>query len=171
VQYFDIMNCISSEGGKYVDINNIVEKYSDMIVRVSFSYMKNMNDAEDVVQDALLQLIKRKPNFESDSHEKAWLIRVAINICKNRLKTAWFRKTLPISEGTYDFTPRENDALQAVFQLPAKYRIVIHLFYFEGYSIAEIAKILGYKESTVGSQLHRARKLLKFKLEEDADSE
>jgi RNA polymerase sigma-70 factor (ECF subfamily) len=150
-------------------INNVVEKYSDMIVRVAFSYMKNIYDAEDVTQDTLLKLIKKSPQFENESHEKAWLIRVAINNCKNRLKTVWFKKILSLQDHIYDFTdftPKENEVIHAVLKLSAKYRTVIYLFYFEGYSIVEIASILDCKESTIGSRLHRARKLLKFDLED-----
>lgn len=149
----------------------VIEKYSDMLIRVSFSYLKNMSDAEDVTQEVFLKLIKNPPSFESEVHEKAWLIRVAINLCKNRLRTPWFRKTLPLCETTYDFTTKENEVISAVLELKVKYRSIILLFYFEGYSIAEIAGILGQKESTIGSQLHRARKLLKSKLKEDFDDE
>ncbi|HEY5584136.1 MAG TPA: sigma-70 family RNA polymerase sigma factor [Ruminiclostridium sp.] len=152
-------------------IMEAIEKYSDTLIRISYSYMRNMSDAEDMTQDAFLQLIKKKPSFENDLHEKAWLIRVTINLCKNRLKTAWFRKTLPLGEARFDFTEKESEVMSAVFELPTKYRNIIHLFYFEEYRISEIATILGQKESTIGSQLHRARKMLKPKLKEDFDDE
>lgn len=148
-----------------------IARYADTLVRVSFTYMKNMSDAEDVTQDVFLQLIRKNPSFESQSHEKAWLIRVAINVCKNRLKTAWFRKTLPLCEAQFNFTEAESEVMSAVMELPVKYRSVIHLFYFEEYSIEEMAGILGIKEATIGSQLHRARKLLKSKLKEGFDHE
>ncbi len=154
-----------------LNIMESIEKYTDMLIRVSYSYMKNMSDAEDVTQDAFLKLIKKRPSFENASHEKAWLLRVAINLCKNRLKTAWIRKTVPLSEANFNFTQKENEVLSAVLELPIKYCSIIHLFYFEGYSMAEIAAILGKKESTIGSQLHRARKQLKTKLKEDFDDE
>jgi RNA polymerase sigma-70 factor (ECF subfamily) len=129
--------------------------------------MKNMNDAEDLAQEVFIKLMEKKPSFEDSEHEKAWIIRVAINMSKNRLKTAWFRKTEPLDEVTYSFTPKESTVMSAVLELPAKYKGVILLYYFEGYSIGEIAGILGEKESTVGSQLSRARKLLKSNLGED----
>jgi RNA polymerase sigma-70 factor, ECF subfamily len=150
-------------------ITTTIDKYSDMLIRVCFSYMKNMNDAEDIAQDVFVKLMEKKPSFEDDNHEKAWLIRVAINLSKNRLKTAWFRKTLPLDEISYNFTPKENSVMGAVLKLPAKYGGIILLYYFEEYNIAEIAAILGHKESTIGSQLHRARKLLKLSLREDFD--
>lgn len=158
-----------AESLRTTDFNFITEaigKYSDTLIRISYSYMRNMSDAEDMTQDAFLQLIRKKPSFENDSHEKAWLIRVTINLCKNRLKTAWFRKTLPLCEVGFDFTEKESEVMSAVLELPAKYRNIIHLFYFEEYRINEIAAILGQKESTIGSQLHRARRLLKPKLKE-----
>lgn len=152
-------------------IKGIVEKYSDTLIRVCFSYMKNMNDAEDLAQEVFIKFMEKKPSFEDCQHEKAWLIRVAINMSKNRLKTAWFRKTVPLHELTYDFTPKESTVMNAVLELPSKYKGVILLYYFEGYSIAEIAGILGEKESTIGSQLSRARKLLKSSLGEDFENE
>jgi RNA polymerase sigma-70 factor (ECF subfamily) len=152
-------------------ILSAVEKYSGMLVRLCFSYMKNMSDAEDLTQDIFLKLLHKKPSFENSEHEKAWLIRVAINLSKNRLKTAWFRKTVPLDENACNFTSKENEILSTVLELPVKYRSMIHLFYYEEYSIAEISQILGINESTVGSQLHRARKLLKSKLKGDFDGE
>lgn len=152
-------------------ITNAIDKYSDLLIRVSFTYMRNISDAEDVAQEVFLRLIEKRPIFLSDEHEKAWLIRVAINLSKNRLKTAWFRKTLPLDEISYNFSPKENTVMKAVLELPSKFRGVILLFYFVGYSISEIAGILEHKESTIGSQLHRARKLLKSKLKEDFDDE
>lgn len=149
----------------------MIEKYSDMLIRISFTYMKNMSDAEDMAQETLLKLIQKKPSFENSDHEKAWLIRVNINLCKNHLKTAWFRKTQPLEENTCDFTPEESEVLSEVLELPLKYRGVIQLFYFEDYTISEISGILGIRKSTVGSQLHSARQLLKSKLKEGFDSE
>ena len=109
------------------------------------------------------------PVFENEDHQKAWLLRVAINLSKNRLKTSWFRKTTSLDNNIPLLTIEENDVLNAVQQLPVKYRSIIHLFYIEGYSISEVAAMLGRKGSTIGSQLHRARKMLKSKLEEDFD--
>ncbi len=152
-------------------VSRTIEKYSDMLIRICFSYMKSMNDAEDLAQEVFIKLMEKRPVFENENHEKAWLIRVAINLSKNRLKTAWFRKTLPLDEISYSFTPNENSVMSAVLKLPAKYRGIILLYYFEEYTIAEIAGLLGHKESTIGSQLHRARKLLKSSLREDFDNE
>lgn len=152
-------------------IIRVIEKHTDTIIRICFSYMKNINDAEDLTQEVFVKLMEKGPLFESDEHEKAWIIRVAINLCKNRLKTAWFRKTVSLDEVNFNFTSKENEVLSAVHKLPEKYRVVILLYYFEGYSISEIASILGERESTIGSKLFRARKLLKASLKEDFDNE
>lgn len=145
------------------------KKYADMLVRVSFTYVKNRQDAEDIAHDVFLKLIEKMPVFENEDHQKAWLLRVAINLSKNHLKTSWFRKTTSLDYNISLLTHDENDVLSAVQQLPVKYRSAIHLFYIEGYSISEVAAMLGRKESTVGSQLHRARIMLKSKLKEDFD--
>jgi len=148
-----------------------VEKYSDLLLRVAFSYMKNIHDAEDMVQETFVKLMQKGSMFESEEHERAWLLRVTINLCKNRLKTVWFKKTEPLKEQTISFTKEEGEVLNIVLELPVKYRSVIQLYYYEGYHIKEIADILGYKEATVASQLQRARKQLRIKLKEDFDYE
>jgi len=144
-------------------------RYVDMIVRVSFAYLKSLHEAEDIAQDTFVKLIEKQPIFETEEHRKAWLLRVAINLSKNHLKTSWFRKTESLDGNEISFTPEESTVMDAVHQLPSKYRCVIHLYYIEGYSIAEIGSLLKRNEATVASQLHRARKLLKQKLREDFD--
>jgi RNA polymerase sigma-70 factor (ECF subfamily) len=150
-----------------------VALYANMLVRVCFTYMKNIHDAEEVAQDTFLKMMEKQTaaglSFENEEHCKAWLLRVAINLCKNRLRSPWFRKIQPMGGNDISFTPEESSVLHAVQQLPAKYRSVIHLYYIEGYSITEIGSLLDKKESTIGSQLHRARSMLKSKLKEDFD--
>lgn len=150
-------------------IMQAVTRYADMLVRVGFAYLKNLHEAEDIAQETFLKLIESQPVFETEEHRKAWLLRVAINLSKNRLKTSWFKKAEPPDENRLSFTPEESAVLDAVHQLPPKYRCVIHLYYIEGYSIAEIGSLLKRNEATVASQLHRARKLLKQILKEDFD--
>lgn len=150
-------------------IMQIVTRYADMLVRVGFSYLKSLHEAEDIAQDTFVKLIEKQPVFETEEHRKAWLLRVAINLSKNRLKTSWFRKTDSLDENEISFTPEESTVMSAVHQLPPKYRCVIHLYYIEGYSITEIGSLLKRNEATVASQLHRARKLLEQKLREDFD--
>ncbi len=146
-----------------------VTRYADMLVRVCFSYLKNLHEAEDTAQDTFLKLVEKQPVFETEEHEKAWLLRVAINLSKNRLKTSWLKKSESLYEKDIPFTPEESSVMNAVYQLPAKYRCVIHLYYIEGYNISEIGSLLRRNEATVASQLYRARNLLKQKLKEDFD--
>lgn len=148
------------------EIEQVVEKYASTLLRVAFSQMQNRADAEDMVQDAFLKYVEKSPEFTSSEHEKAWLIRVTVNLCRNRLATAWFRKSAPLSEDLPALDPEETGLLDAISALPAKYRIVIHLYYYEGYSISEISELLGRKLPTVSSQLSRARKLLASSLKE-----
>lgn len=157
------------------DISRLAEKYGDMIYRLSFSYTKNQADAEDTVQDVFVKLMERLPKFESEEHEKAWIIRVTINACKNKLKAFWRRETSPLADSP---EPYKNDAyivespvLEAVMTLPAIYRTAVYLYYYEGYKSSEIASILNKRESSVRSILHRARAQLKIILKEDCDFE
>ena len=152
-------------------VHYFVEKYSDMLIRISYSYMKNLSDAEDITQDIFIKLLEKRPSFESTSHEKAWLIRVSINLSKDKLKSSYFKNTAPLEGDFIDATKDDNEIIQAVLNLPLKYRSIVLLYYYEGYSISEVANILNLKESTVGSQLSRARKKLKSILKEDFEYE
>jgi len=145
----------------------LIETYSDMLIRISFSYMKNLSDAEDITQEVFIKLLEKKPSFENVEHEKAWLIRVAINLSKDKLKSAYFKNTAPLDGDFIDITKEDNEIIESVLTLPLKYRSIVLLYYYEDYSISEVATILSLKESTVGSQLSRARKLLKPILKED----
>lgn len=145
-------------------IREVLDRYSDMLIRIAYNNLKNQSDAEDIAQEAFLKLIKLRPGFESNEHEKAWLIRVTINLCKNHLKTAWFRKTVAINDNIYSFSKEENEILEVVMELPVKFRNVIYLHYYEDYSIKQIADILEKNENTICSWLFRARKVLKTKL-------
>ncbi|MDR0992162.1 MAG: sigma-70 family RNA polymerase sigma factor [Ruminococcus sp.] len=157
-------------------IEYAVGKYSDMLLRLCFVYTKNTADAEDLVSEVFLSLIKRGDPFESEEHEKAWLLRLAVNRGKNFVRSGWFRFTAPIEENrteaedipdTGNLDRIENPVLDAVLALPDKYKAPIHLFYWGGYSIAEIADILGKKQATVGTLLSRGRALLKDVLKEE----
>lgn len=145
-------------------IQEALEKYSDMVIRIAYQNVKNQSDAEDIAQEAFLKLIKLWPKFENHEHEKAWLIRVTINLCKNHLKTAWHRKTVAINDNCYSLSSEENEVLEVVMQLPVKFRNVIYLYYYEDYSVKQIADILERSENTICSWLFRARKALKTKL-------
>lgn len=140
------------------------KKHSDMVYRLAIARVKNKYDADDILQEVFLRFIRVKDKVENDEHLKALLIRITINCSKSMLTSSWFKRTEPLSE-SLSVTDEYSDTLDAVLRLPQKYRTVIHLHYYMGYSVDEIAAILKSKPSTVKSQLHRARKLLKIDLE------
>ena len=152
-------------------IHYLIEKYADMLIRISYSYMKNMSDAEDVTQDVFIRFLEKRPDFKNVNHEKAWLLRIAINLCKDKLKSAYYKNTELLEGDFIDTSKEDNEIIQAVLTLPLKYRSIVLLYYYEDYSISEISNILNIKESTVGSQLSRGRKLLKSILKEDFEYE
>lgn len=146
------------------------EKYMDTIYRVAYSWTKNPDDANDVTQDVLIQLYKTTKEFESDSHLKNWLIKVTVNQCKMLFRSPW-KKMEDIGEyaNTLGFEEESHlDLFQAVMNLDKKYRVPILLFYYEGYSTAEIASILGIPEKTVSTRLFRAKAKLKDYLKEES---
>ncbi len=142
----------------------IVRKHFDTVYRLALSQTKNKTYADDVTQEVFLRFLNKERTFESDEHVKAWLIRVTINCSKSVFLSSWYKKCVPLTdELTFD-TEEKSDVYYAVLELPPKYKTPIHLFYYEDLSVSEIAKILDTKESTVKSQLHRGRELLKSKL-------
>ena len=144
-----------------------VEKYADTIRRVCFMHLKNYSDVEDVFQEVFLKYILHDDPFESDAHEKAWLIRVAINACKDMFKSFFRRKVCSLEdidpEPSY-FQEDHKAILESVLKLPDNYKNVIYLFYYEGYTAVEIAKILNKRENTIYTWLSRAKAKLKEEL-------
>ncbi len=145
------------------EIRNAVSTYSAGLVRLAFTYTKNVQDAEDIVQDVFFTYLEKAPRFADDAHEKAWLIRVTANKCKDTLRKSKYAP-LPLNEDILSVPPEEHTLLSAVLELEDKYRLPLHLHYYEGYSIAEIARILQANPATVGSRLQRGRALLKNRL-------
>lgn len=145
-------------------VEKAVREYSDNLLKIAYTYTKNRSDAEDIVQDAFLSLMIEEKEFMSQEHMKAWLIRVTINKSKNHIKSAWVSKQTKMPEELEHLSEEENELLDAVFSLEEKYRIPIHLFYYEGYTITEIAEIMGKTPATIGSWLDRGRKRLKKQL-------
>lgn len=145
------------------DINVIVEEYADTITRICYSYGKNYDDTQDIMQNVFLKLMRANPEFDSKEHEKAWIIRVTINECKDFLKNIFRRHTS--LEEAQEIPIEEKEDLscirEAVLKLPDKYKSVIYLFYYEGYTAVEIAGILHKKENTVYTWMNRARQMLK----------
>lgn len=150
--------------GRSISNEDIIEKYFNMVYKLALSQTKDKANTDDVVQEVFLRLLKGSTEFKSEEHIKAWLIRVTLNCSKNVFSNSWFKKTVPLSEEIVFESKEKSDVYYAVLELPQKYRTVIHLFYYEGFSVAEIAKVLETKESTVKSQLHRGREMLKEKL-------
>lgn len=144
-----------------------LKNYGDSLMRVAFTYTHNMEDAQDIVQDVFLKYITHTPNFQSPEHEKAWFIRVTINICKNCISSAYRKNRAELNDSVTVCDNYSTGLLDAVNSLPQKYRIVIHLFYYEGYSIKEISKIIDLTESAVATRLQRGRGMLKKKLGDD----
>ena len=155
-----------------IKFKEIYDRNVDAVYKVSFSYMKNKHDAEDVVQDTFVQLIRKNPQFENEKHERAWLIVIASNLCKNSLKS-WKRKNEDIEDYESELIEenKQDDTLQIVLNLPEKYKTVIYLYYYEGYSSIEIAKAMDKKESTVRSLLKRGRDILKIQIGGELDEE
>jgi RNA polymerase sigma-70 factor (ECF subfamily) len=152
-------------------INDVLTRYSNMVYRLALSRTRNVADAEDVLQEVFLRLIHKKPEFENEEHRKAWLIRVTVNCSSKLLTSAWFRRTVPLEEELKFETKEKSNVYYAVMELPLKYRTVIHLYHYEDLSISQISNILAIKESTIKSQLLRARQLLKTKLKGEFDNE
>lgn len=150
------------------DFTQKVHAYKNMIFRLAMVYLKNVQDAEDVTQDVFIKLYKQKKEFRSTEEEKAWLIRVTINASKDVLKSAWLRRTVPIDEDIPFEQEEQSDLFYAVHRLEPKYRIVMHLYYYEDYSVKEIAKALGIRETAIQTRLYRARKQLEKLLSNDA---
>lgn len=150
----------------------ILDTYGNSILRYAYSYLHNMSDAEEVLQDTLVQFLSAGPVFESGRHEKAWLLRVAGNLSKNRIAYNRVRRTDELNEElAADSREDLSFVWDAVKRLPENYRAAIHLFYYEGCSTKQIARLLGKKESTVRSDLRRGRERLKAVLKEAYDFE
>lgn len=146
---------------------NAIEKYGDTVTRICMVYLKNRADTEDIFQTVFLKYATKSPVFASDEHEKAWLIRVTINACKDFLKSFFQSKvsvTEKINEQLAGVAPENHDVIRSVLELPKNYREVIYLFYYENYSAVEIAKLLGKNVNTIYTRLARAKEMLKTAL-------
>ena len=141
-------------------LEETVEKYSNMVYRLAMARTRNIETSEDVYQEVFLRLARKMPEFESEEHKKAWLIRVTINCSKSILNSSFIKHRADLDENLSFETPERHDIYYAVLNLPIKYRTVIHLYYYENYSIKEISKILKLNENTIKTRLSRARQKL-----------
>ena len=146
------------------ELNRVIALYSDMIKRICLIHLKNHADTEDIFQGVFLKYVLSSVVFENDAHEKAWFIRVTINACKDLLKSFFYNRTV-------DLTEMHEQVIEAVLRLPEKYRKVIYLHYYEGYTAPEISEILGKNVNTVYTYMQRARQMLKKELGGEYDAE
>ena len=151
-----------------------IDQYADTVRRICMIHLKNYSDTEDIFQTVFLKYVLHTAPFDSPEHEKAWIIRVTINACKDFLKNVFRSRTVPLDqliEKPSDPDTDHTDLIEAVLSLPEKYKDVIYLYYYEGCSAAEISSILNKKVNTVYTLLTRARQILKNKLEGVIDDE
>ena len=153
----------------------VIKRNSETVYRLAYSLVKSQSDADDIYQEVFLRYVRKAPVFDSEEHEKAWFMRVTINCCKNFWKSPWIQRRSVLEkdvlekEAACESKDENQRLIDIVKQLPEKYRVVIHLFYYEELSIKEIAKITKSKASTVRTRLTRARKLLQRWLNEEGD--
>ena len=146
----------------------LADTYSDAILRLSYTYLKNVDDAQDICQTVFVKLLTQPREFESAEHERAYVLRMTANACKDLLKSPWRKRRVSLEDCQELTAPeiRDGSVLEAVNRLPDRYRAVIYLFYYEGYQAAQIGRILGIPTPTVHTRLARGREKLKPFLEE-----
>ena len=155
---------MNTEGAE-VWMCRIVRDYADMLLRLAYARLQSEADAEDCVQEVYLKLLRHRPVFRDAGHEKAWLIRATVNQAAD-MRKAKARQHLPLDEAAAVCAEESSDLLSCVRALPDKYAVVIHLHYYEGYKLSEIAKLLALPAATVGTRLARGRARLRQMLEE-----
>ena len=152
------------------EVNRAIEKYADMIRRICLIHLQNSADTEDIFQTVFLKYVLRSVPFESEEHEKAWLIRVTINACRD-LRRSFFKSRTVLLDDLIEMPApmlqSNREVLEAVLSLPKKYKDVVYLHYYEGYTAAEIGEILGKNVNAIYTLMTRSKKLLKEKLEGD----
>lgn len=157
------------------ELNRVIALYSDMIKRICLIHLKKHADTEDIFQGVFLKYVLSSVVFENDAHEKAWFIRVTINACKDLLKSFFYNRTVDLTEMheqiAAEVSEEDTAVIEAVLRLPEKYRKVIYLHYYEGYTAPEISEILGKNVNTVYTYMQRARQMLKKELGGEYDAE
>ena len=154
------------------EVNRAIERYADTVRRICMLHLKNRADTEDIFQTVFLKYLLHTAPFADDEHEKAWLIRVTINACRDLLRSFFRSRTVPldaVAEQAAELPPDHREVLDAVLSLPQKYKDVVYLHYYEDYTAPEIAKLLGKNVNTVYTLLKRAKQLLREKLGGDRD--
>ncbi|MBQ3010420.1 MAG: sigma-70 family RNA polymerase sigma factor [Oscillospiraceae bacterium] len=149
------------------EVLQLFDTYHNMVYRLALTMTHSRQDAEDIVQIVFLKLLDGK-SFPSAGKERPWLAAVTVNACKDLLRSFWRRNIEPLDEMIPIQMSEERALFDAVMALPTNYRVVVHLHYYEGYTLAEIGEMLQIKPSSVSMRLHRARNLLRSSLQEDA---
>ena len=150
------------------EFDRAAEQYLDMVYRIALNYFRHPQDAEDIAQEVMLRLWREEQVFASPEHMRYWLVKVTLNLCRDHARSFWHRRTVPLEscpEPSFS-TPERSALYQAVMDLPAKYRLPLYLYYYEGYTVAEVGELLHLNPSTVQTRLSRARAKLKQELEE-----
>ena len=142
------------------ELEHVMQIYGNMVYRLAYSQTRSAADAEDLYQEVFLRYFQKRPRFESEEHRRAWLLRVTLNRARSLFASAWFRKTVPLEACTGFVQPEEKQLDEALRQLGQRDRTLLHLFYYEQLSTKELAEYLGRRESTVRTQLTRARRKL-----------
>lgn len=149
----------------------LVRCYGDMVYRLAYAQTRCRSDADDIFQEVFLRVVRGCPPFDSEAHEKAWLIRVTLNCLKSHWRMAWRRHDVPLDDRIPFPAPEDGALDDALRCLPPKYRTAVHLFYYEGYTAEEIARIAGEKPSAIRTRLTRARAQLREQLKGELDDE
>lgn len=158
-----------------VNTEKAIYTYGEMVYRLALIQMKNRSEADDIFQEVFLRLVKYKDRIQNEEHLKAWLLRVTLNCCKKEFDKSFRRNTVAMekeckSEDSYEMEMPGNPVYEAVLALPENYKSVVHLFYYEQYSVREIGNILEVSESVVKTRLHRGREMLKEALKGEWES-
>ena len=156
---------------KDIELKQKIEQYADLVYRIALTRYKSIETAEDIFQEVFMRFSEKSSKFDSIEHEKAWFIRVTINLTKNIKESAWNKKVVRLDENIVFNTKEENDVYTAVCTLPKNYRTVIYLLYYEGYKVHEISKLMSKPEGTIKIWLYRAREILKQELEGGFENE
>ena len=155
------------------EAEGVIRRHGQAVYRLAYARTGNREDAEDVTQETFLRLVRAAPKFRDEDHCRAWLLRVAANCAQDLFRAPWRKRERPIEEAERvpapGQVPEPGGVLEAVLSLPESYRLPVHLFYYEGLSIREIAGVLGKREGAVRTSLTRARALLRDKLKEEGD--
>ena len=157
------------DGENWREPAELARAYAPAIYRLAYARTGSRADAEDIMQEVFVRLLRAGPDFADRAHARAWLLRVAANCANDWFRAPWRRREGPLTDSLPAPEHEDGGVVEAVLALPAKYRTAVHLYYYEELSVAEIAKITGKSESAVKSRLFRARALLREMLKEDDD--